>query len=504
MKKEQINESSKVVIFIHGLSGSAMGTWDSMLNACLEDSQLSKITFDTYEYPTTIFWSFKRPQGIKELALALRTFIELKFSEHDEIVLVGHSLGGLISKYYAIEHFKSNGNFKIKGIALYAVPHAGSDLANIANNIRNFFFFKNKQISQLCRDSDILASINSDWAKLNIDECLNSIYVVGGADRVVSHHSAYPFHNENKIKYLVDRDHKSIKEVDKNGNHPFAILRDFLKKEIWRDSNVEDYNIQPEKNCDALFDIYSINNEKFFINTESNTRLELVDVHKNLWIHGKPGIGKTVSLTRRALNSNRKFVHISLGAYSNCSHKNAIHAIIVAIAESESLSIPESHDEEFQYYDSILRTVAAKNMHGCNLIILIEEIPFKVNSHEYMEFIRTITHMMLITANSICWWLSSLKIPDIEDRNLRAKFKERIAIIEFRKWNNNDIEELVKVLSRELNQDLMSINLQDLIFYLDGSPRATKFLFRKIKQADINLVDWRDSLLQIKYDLSES
>lgn len=48
------SNSSKndVILFVHGLSGSADGTWSKMVELFLRDDIFSKYEIDTYEYPT--------------------------------------------------------------------------------------------------------------------------------------------------------------------------------------------------------------------------------------------------------------------------------------------------------------------------------------------------------------------------------------------------------------------------------------------------------------------
>lgn len=88
-------QKKDVILFVHGLSGSADGTWSKMIELFLRDELFTRYEIATYEYPTSKFrlpWTKKMP-GIPELAEGLASYLDTYHSKRENIILVGHSMG---------------------------------------------------------------------------------------------------------------------------------------------------------------------------------------------------------------------------------------------------------------------------------------------------------------------------------------------------------------------------------------------------------------------------
>lgn len=70
---------------------------------------------------------------IQSLATGLRTDIVTKYKEYDYIVLVCHSMGGLISKQYLLDEEENILNFSnpVKKVIMYGTPNIGSDCSKL-------------------------------------------------------------------------------------------------------------------------------------------------------------------------------------------------------------------------------------------------------------------------------------------------------------------------------------------------------------------------------------
>jgi pimeloyl-ACP methyl ester carboxylesterase len=81
------------VIFVHGLGDSPV-TWAPMLNALQNDSQIRRrYQFWVYSYPSGYPYPYSAALFRQELDAVSRTF-----PDHKGIVLIGHSMGGLVSR----------------------------------------------------------------------------------------------------------------------------------------------------------------------------------------------------------------------------------------------------------------------------------------------------------------------------------------------------------------------------------------------------------------------
>ncbi|MBF4354748.1 esterase/lipase family protein, partial [Vibrio anguillarum] len=138
----------KHIVFIHGLGGHAEATWQSnnsekvfwpvWLNEDIEDCSIWAIG---YEAPKFAFLDAgmgiqDKAQNILELLLA-----EQRLSK-GEIILVGHSLGGLIIKQLLRLASDQSGREdavglvnRVTGVAFMGTPHTGADLAQKGNTL---------------------------------------------------------------------------------------------------------------------------------------------------------------------------------------------------------------------------------------------------------------------------------------------------------------------------------------------------------------------------------
>jgi HAD superfamily phosphoserine phosphatase-like hydrolase len=218
--------NDRLILFIHGLNGDPKTTWGNFENLISQDQELKDYTAHFFSYPTSLFsmpWSKKYPK-IQTLADALRTEIDIKFSQYKTIILVCHSLGGLIARKYLLEEVKTGRPLKVQGLLLYAVPNHGSDLANIGKQISRW----QNQLRQLCKDGDLIRDLSTDWHTFKMKDQLPTKCVIAALDRVVDEESARQFWGNPDIATLSDRNHRSVvKPTDKNDS-AFLILKSFV------------------------------------------------------------------------------------------------------------------------------------------------------------------------------------------------------------------------------------------------------------------------------------
>ena len=123
--------SDRLVIFVHGLGGGRYGknaTWGNFPAFVFED--LSQVDVGLYQY-VTLFERLKFWKSVK-LNREAEVFADLirdELSDYPSIVLIGHSMGGLLCKA-VISHFVHHNETavlsRIGGMVLMATPQLGS------------------------------------------------------------------------------------------------------------------------------------------------------------------------------------------------------------------------------------------------------------------------------------------------------------------------------------------------------------------------------------------
>lgn len=235
------------VVFIHGFTGGA-DTWTntggiSFADMLSADPKLNQyfdfFTFDYFTKATDIFQSLpvqkiltKLPFvqsifGIKgkvrsnrplaKLSEEFSTYLALNLGEHDEVVLVAHSMGGLIAKGSILTREHGYGPEPI-GFVSVSVPHKGALGALLFGGL-------NINATELAPLSEYNDRLNERWTELK-DKLPASLYLIAQHDEFVSPVSALPFSVPQKNKATVPHDHNSIaKPADENDMAYLAIKR---------------------------------------------------------------------------------------------------------------------------------------------------------------------------------------------------------------------------------------------------------------------------------------
>lgn len=220
----------KVVVFVHGLGGG-LKTWGDFQTLLANDEVLDFDT-DFFCYTTSIARCIpflqRKYGGIETLANSLRTHIEKNLSHYDEIVIVAHSLGGLIVRQLLL-NLQSGGQeiTSIRKAMFFAVPNNGSKWAELSNLVS----WDHAHLRQLCKDSTYLKTLNAFWLNQDIEGKLQLALVLGTEDHIVTHESAVVGFQNSEIN-TISGDHKGICKPRDIKSASYVALRSFLLADI--------------------------------------------------------------------------------------------------------------------------------------------------------------------------------------------------------------------------------------------------------------------------------
>lgn len=470
------------IVLVHGLGGSAASTWKRMLTICRNEPTLDSFSLQCFVYPSSrlsLPFMGQLPT-LHDLADGLATELEVSHSDHSDIMLVGHSLGGLIVRQYIVNELKAGRTPKASKVLLYAVPNTGAELARVASMLSR----NQRQLRQLCRNADVLKILNEDWNRNEVEKKINVLYAVGGRDSVVSRDSAKPFYDSAHVATLVESDHQSIIQPVNSSDLRFKILKKFALGE--QVSPLQPHiDIAPSaRDGDPLFDIYSPADEPYYVQRDADTLVRSSIGRGVAWVFGPSGVGKTAALMRCAMKANWHLRQIILGGSEG---RNALQIAKTACTEFGDLVgiAPETFpstvelSELIPYFRRLLRAVDPSRP----VALLIEEIPL-VNPKELSAFLAFITQLsQSIAADSalvgrVFIAISSIEEP-IAEGSFKSKILERVQIVKFDVWSDNDLNKLASTLSRAIKPDLTSADRGVIVQSAVGSPRFVKTLFRR-------------------------
>src|SRR5688500_13082455 len=127
-----------LILFVHGLGATSENTWGQFRRLIEEDDMLGPLAeAKFFGFKTAkIRWSWRpsrRKQKVSDLAKALRTEIDVRYRDYPSIILVGHSMGGLVIRQYLVSEVRHASPLRASKAVLFAVPNQGSEVAAVAN-----------------------------------------------------------------------------------------------------------------------------------------------------------------------------------------------------------------------------------------------------------------------------------------------------------------------------------------------------------------------------------
>lgn len=492
-------QGNDVIIFIHGLSGSKE-TWLQMLKILTNCHELDHIGYDCYEYPTTLFrLPFgKKMATVQEISEGLKTFLTTKYKNRN-ILLVAHSLGGIIARNYILDSIKCNRTHYTSGLLLYASPLNGAGLANIASK----FSWKHAHLQQLSIKADLLTKMNQDWVTMNVASLIEVRSIIGGSDAIVSRESANPYIGDLTTETIIGSGHIDITKPDSKTDLRFIILYNFISS--WSTCIVEDNEALAVSNkfspSDILFDTYNANVEKFYIQRREDQVITTAAKTSSIWLSGPPGVGKTAALKRLITQKNWEHHHIILDSFYGLTATDLIREICNILKEAAGVEQVLPKDiTNFELVKEFRKTLSML-ANGKVFVILIEEIPLP-SGPEYNQFIDYCYSMTLVEEciNNKCrviWLFSSIKNPKAELRKCTTKLYEKIQFIEFERWRKIDLINLINIINNELQTGFNEEDIGLIVSSSEGSPRFVKMLFRHTRNEigfDKSLSDLLDTV----------
>jgi hypothetical protein len=236
------------VVFIHGFIGGEK-TWvnsigTSFIEMLRDDPSITTYDFFEFSYYTKLgsFFSsptFQRIMGalpiikrlpgvtgkvrmnrpIAQLSEELATYLNLTLGEYEEVILIGHSMGGLVAKDHILNYQAGHGP-KPSGYISIAVPHKGSLAAQILGPL-------NTNARELVPLSSYCDTLNNKWIEKSRD-LPESMYILAQHDEAVVKESALPFSVTGKRKVVVAHDHLSICKPENRNDLSYVAIKKFL------------------------------------------------------------------------------------------------------------------------------------------------------------------------------------------------------------------------------------------------------------------------------------
>ncbi|MCJ1356771.1 MAG: hypothetical protein MMC33_006767 [Icmadophila ericetorum] len=239
-------------VFVHGLGGGSRKTWSKTSSVTHywpqywlpKDPDFKNVRVHSYGYDSD--WAKGKDNCLnihhfgKSLLGELNTSPSLG-SADTPIVLIGHSMGGLvIKKAYVLARNDAAYETLAKRfhtIYFLATPHRGSDSAKLLNNILHFAYSSRAYVTDLERSSGAIQSINDEFRHFSADIDLWSFYETQKLDigvfgvLIVDPESATLGYREEK-QMPMNADHRSICKFETPTDPNYITLRNSLASTV--------------------------------------------------------------------------------------------------------------------------------------------------------------------------------------------------------------------------------------------------------------------------------
>ncbi|SNY95753.1 hypothetical protein SAMN04488142_0261 [Halomonas sp. hl-4] len=282
---------AKKIILIHGLGGTANNTWGQFPDFLSQDKDLGYDVISCgYESPG--LWKiWRRAPSVLNIANGVLTDIKARCDiANDDIILAGHSLGGVVLKKVLLLLENKNIDHKIVKVCFFDVPHDGSGYANAGK----YLAFRNRHLKSLTRDSSELDDLNDQWVNSELNRKLEILSIISANDDIVSSSSSKSIFREHAIETINDVNHRTIVKPESIESSSYIVFKRFIleKRKVARYKNSASRDLEDWKSVERNHSYHYASDEKRTSDLEalvSALELERAVVR----LTGASGLGKT-------------------------------------------------------------------------------------------------------------------------------------------------------------------------------------------------------------------
>lgn len=223
------------VFFIHGFIGSASETWGEFPSLLVADTDLNGYDVYSWGYPTQLNLAYTITKyvwtddpRIETIGQGLRTLLGNFATTYKKIVLIGHSMGGLVIQSFILEELLRGGHehlSRLTEVILFGTPSGGLKKASFVGFLKN-------QIADMDYYGPFIQDLRSEWRRLidtprsilSPDRVFRLTLVAGMKDTFVPQESVlnpFPFDE----KEIVQGNHIEMVKPSSADNISFCLVK---------------------------------------------------------------------------------------------------------------------------------------------------------------------------------------------------------------------------------------------------------------------------------------
>lgn len=298
---------NRKLVFVHGFLGgeNTWGNFPALLRGVI-DCEDSQYGFNTWYFPI-----FGKSTSVHQLAEGLLSELKANNSfDAAELILVGHSLGGLVIRQLLVNLELKRIPHNIRKVAFFAVPHDGSGFANVLSNLP---FLRCNKLKALNKDGTFVEQLNDQWEYLQLSTKLEILTVVGGQDSIVNSNSSKSIFRSGDVETVIDAGHTNIVKPNDTDSLSFKLLLNFINKKNY----LAKYKNRASLSYKDWFKLDRHHDLDFV--QDANTRANLQALKE--WFDGDTPVIRITGLS--GLGKSRLIIE-SLSRFNNFSEENIL------------------------------------------------------------------------------------------------------------------------------------------------------------------------------------
>ncbi len=483
-------EPDTVIVFIHGLLSNGRDCWMAQNGAywpdlLQNDADAPLASIFVAEYYTAVdSGRFDVPQCARSVFDSLREPTNGRsVLDHSNILLVCHSLGGVIARRMLDEN---SGAFKNKhiGLVLLASPSLGSDYAGWVKHLAALY--GNKTVQMLVPTNELLLDLDERFRALLAEKRIPSLV---GAEACENHSPAHKSWFPSLFKKIVEpasgaryfgptkimekTDHSTIVKPDDAFHPTHRFVKQFFREKflpklegIAQAKTQLGPPVQAAKSALVLFDVYTAACQPYYVRRESDIEVIQTLQMGNAWLTGESGSGKT-ALVRHGLDMlGVQRIEVSLG------HREQAMSSQDLWEEIGAALVPPNPKATMM---DIARTLFAQKTS-----LFLDEVPISSSPESALPVaIRSLSEAVRrVSSGRNSLVVCSISAP--ATAGWGTKFLEHLHINAVPLWNESQLLELALVIERELpSLSGVATFKAKVIAAASGAPRFVKSFYRR-------------------------
>ena len=244
------DQTSSVIVFVHGFTGTADTTWGRFIRILQDDRQFGEWDIYSIGYRSRLavdlpIWAADPKLDI--CALGLRTKLTHPPLEHYKAVaVVAHSMGGLVVQRAVLDHAALRG--RVSHVVLYGSPSGGLRKARFGRLLK-------RQVADMAEGGEFIRSLRRDWEQTFEGRPPFEFRAVAGSEDsfVPPESSLMPF--QDRYREVVPGDHIDIVHPKTIESPSYIVLVKALTESGALRSKVESARLAAEtKQYDSVVD----------------------------------------------------------------------------------------------------------------------------------------------------------------------------------------------------------------------------------------------------------